>query len=1045
MYIYNLLKRCSWEIIALMCFSRLVFAGEDKIQLDPTTVFMPTYVVQEADYKGKIQDNLALIDAKLKIEVLAEHPVNVPILGKEVAIVSTNLPRGILLAQKGEGYSLYFSKKGSYSVSLQFTALLERENDRNILKVNINPATMAKLSLIIDGTDLDIRSLPTVSSQIKTKGKQTEFIAYLGMANKIEASWFAKPTSLAKAKLLFACENNTLVLISPGLIRTQTFLNYKILQGRLSQIKVGLPQNINLLTVKGENLKNWNLKKENNRQILEIELSKEIADRYHLLLEAEEIKEDMEGNYEAINIITQDTDRESGCYAFVVKDDFKIRSLKRKELTQLDVAELPEQLRRSAGGEENISLAYRYLRQSKELVLSIEKIKPEINVRNNIFFQIQEEMAKLIAHVDYTINKAGVYNFALELPQDMEVLDVLGKDIENWKVTQKDKNQILEVQLRSKALGDYRLHLELEKPVKDLYQEIDIPQLNVLNADKVIGYIGVSCESSIRLKTKSRSKLTEVGLNELTQPPKGIIIPPSLAYKYLHQPCQLRLAVEKVDPRVMTEVFTFLSIADSLMLVNSAINFDILFAGIDQFAIALPDEVSGVDITGQGIKAKDERAQERVVEGKKVKMKIYEISLHSKVKGRYTLYCAYEKVLKNASQKTEVPALEILNVERQTGYIAIGPRTNVEIDLTKIEGAAQVDVKELPQDKLAGIDIPILYALKYARYPYAIALDIKKHEDVSVLVAVVESANITTVLGKDGQIIVSAVYQVKNRTKQYLDITLPKDAAIWSTFVDGKAVKPAKTQEGKILLPLAKYEEKDRSFPVEIIYETKSSGFFMLGLINLTAPQFDIPVTNITWNVYLPFGFNYSNFGGNMEMGMRAFSQIQQIAKSAEISQDFEVGSILAEKKERLMRSPSIAMDYKAKSWGDEGRTESDKYAEEVLKKDGAFYSNVNSQVAKYQKQIAIVQSEQQVAQGRQKGVLPIHITIPRGGKLYVFTKLLSRDPLKVSAFYFGGLAKLVLIIIIIMIALIVLKKDNYWLKKLTKLAAVNKKTQELK
>ncbi|MCG2711421.1 MAG: hypothetical protein L6416_03745, partial [Candidatus Omnitrophica bacterium] len=788
-------------MIAVLSAAGSACSEEAEICLDLTTVYMPGYVVQEADYKGKVEDATAFVDTKLRIEVLAEHQISVPLFNEDVAMIKTSLPKGVLLLQRNGSYNLLFPGKGNYAVGVQFASLVNRKNDRNILNIGVTQAAISKLQLLFEGTDLDIQSIPAMSTQIKSKGKQTEFTAYLGMAKQIEVSWFAKPTALAKAKLLFNSENNTLITISSGVINTNTFLNYKVIQGKLSQFNVSLPENMNLLTVKGENLKNWTLKKDKDKQILSVELTKEISESYQLELDAEEIKEEIEGNYSASDIVSLNAEREDGYYAFKIKDDYNLRSLQKIGVSQLNIGDLPQQLKRAGGGEENISLAYRFLRYPKELVVNIEKITPEISVRNNIFLDVSEEVMKLLVWTDYRIEKAGVFSLNLELPGDMDVIDVRGLNIENWKVNKKGKMQALEIQLRTKALGDYRFFVELEKPVKDMYQDIEMPQVNVLNADKITGFIGVACDTSISLKTKRRSKLTEIALSELMTIPLGGARPPALAYKFLMQPYELQLAAEKVEPRVVADIFTFLSVGEGLMLVNSAVIFDILFAGVDQFEIALPVDVSGVDITGKGIKAKEDRIEERSVNGEKKKIKIYTVSLHSKVKGKYNLYCAYEKVLKNLSGKTEMPSFQIMGVERQTGSIAIGPRANVEIELVNIDGANQVDVKELPQDKLAGLDIPILHALKYVRYPYNVALDIKKHEDVSVLVAVVESANITTVLGKDGQIIVNAKYQIKNRAKQYLDIILPEKAEIWSTFVDGKAVKPAKTEEGKILLP----------------------------------------------------------------------------------------------------------------------------------------------------------------------------------------------------------------------------------------------------
>ncbi|MBU4305315.1 MAG: hypothetical protein KJ893_06825 [Candidatus Omnitrophica bacterium] len=1020
-------------ISAILLLSCTAYAGEGAVCGVPGGLSMPQYVIRQADFKGRIMENAAVFDVNFAVEILSDGNISVPLLSKDIAFIKDKLPQGVFFVQKEQWYNLVFQKKGSYKFSLQFAASVRQQDERNFINVKINPAAVSKLTVLFEGVDLDIKSGSAINAQVNPRGKQTELVAFMGNAGQIKVSWVAKPTALAKAQLLFNSVNNSLITITPGLVRTQTFLNYKMIQGRLSRFQVSLPQEINLLTVKGDNLKNWNLKKDKNRQVLEIELIKEAAEGYQLVLETEEVRDKIEDSYlyTISDIVSMDTERESGYMAVVVKDDLKIRSIaKRSGISQMDVEGLPDQLKREAGGEENVSLAYRYLLQQKELAFTIERVTPDIFVRNNLFLNVEEEVMKLVAVVDYNISKAGVFNFKLELPASMELIDVAGTDIENWKVNPVNKDdaagvQVLEVQLRRKAIGEYRLKVELERPMRDILEDITMPQVNIIGANKVTGFIGISGDSSIRFKTKSRDRLTEVDLRELLKSLPAITNTPTLAYKFIAQPYSLELGVEKVNSRVMADVFTFLSLGEGLMLINSAIDFDILFAGIDRFQIALPQDAVGVDITGQGIKSKEKHVEEQQLAGKNVKVVVYTISLHSKVKGKYSLYCSYEKALKNLSQKTDMPALEIKNVERQSGYVAVGPRANVEIEFTDIEGASQVDVKELPRDKIAGIDIPILYALRYVRYPYIVGLDIKKHEDVSVLVAVVESANITTVMGKDGQIIVNAVYQIKNRAKQYLNLILPKDAAIWSTFVDGKAVKPAKTKEGNVLLPLVKHEEQERSFPVEITYETKRPRLFFTGQVRFSAPQFDIPVTNVTWSVYLPYGYNYHSLSGNMEKGHTLYAKADVRTSGGKVCA--ESPAVFGQKR----NEESYRYDDKCRATK-EIKKEAE-YEREYSKaqdkpkgawKDELFSSNINSQVARYNNQIALSQTEQ-ISEGRQKGVLPIHITIPTGGKLFTFSKLMSRDPLSVNMWYVKKGGKFFSILLIITIIVLFAKKKD--------------------
>ncbi|MCM8813915.1 MAG: hypothetical protein NC924_08290, partial [Candidatus Omnitrophica bacterium] len=971
---------------------------------------LPGYVVQEAEYRGVIEDALAVFSIRYQIEVLGKNAVRVPLFSDAWAVMRAQLPRGVLLVPQNGWCTVLLPGKGRYVFSLQASSPIARKDDRNVLSLNVNPASLSRLSLTVPGADLDIQSAPALSSQVQNRGKTTEFTAYLGTANAVELSWFAKASSMANAKLLYHAEHSALVTVLPGAIRSRLFVTYKILQGKLSRATLSLPASLNILAVKAEALRAWDVKKDREKQVLTIELSREVSEQYHLVIDAEEIKESTAGSYAIPAVDCAGADRQSGFAAIVLKDDVKVREVRREGGAQLDATELPDMLQREAGGAANIALGYRFVRFPNQLVLMLEKIKPEINVRNNLYVDLTPERMKLLLNADYSIKKAGVYTFSVAVPPDMEITDVQGENIEHWEVAGAGPAARLEVQLRSKAIGAYALRISLEKMLENVFQDISVPMVSAVNTDKLITYIAISADPSLRLKKKQRNHLTEAGLDELRPAPLPLSSAPMLAYKGNMETYDLQVSVERVDTRVMADVFSFISVADGLLLMNSAVDFTILFAGTDQFTLAFPAGVQAVDITGDGIKAKDEKTEETMLNGKKVNRIVYTVTLHSKVKGKYTLYASYEQPFPDSQSRVQVPSLAVGGVDRQTGTVAIGPRTNAQIEIGELEAISQMDVKELPPEKVGGIDIPLLYALKYTRAPYAFSLDIKKHDDVSVLVAVVESAQLTTVFNKDGQQIIRAQYRIKNRSKQYLDFMLPKDASLWSTFVDGKAVKPSQTKEGKILLPLPKSEEKDRSFMVELIYETKSAKFWWLGRLSLAAPQLDIPQTNVVWQVFLPEVYHYFGFSGTMERGMRPLPLPQKpdlltrsinVVGSAQrdglnepmapsVMDAQEMPGRLRVKREMHRGQNAAAVqsmrgeeDYQTLAQGDAG-------------KDMEFMSNVSGQVARYSQKVAVSSESKAVTKGKQKGVLPIYIDIPAGGKRYDFYKLFSREPLTI-------------------------------------------------
>src|SRR5438876_171578 len=102
---------------------------------------------------------------------------------------------------------------------------------------------------------------------------------------------------------------------------------------------------------------------------------------------------------------------------------------------------------------------------------------------------------------------------------------------------------------------------------------------------------------------------------------------------------------------------------------------------------------------------------------------------------------------------------------------------------------------------------------------------------------------------------------VRNNGRQFLEVTLPRGAQVWSAFVAGQAVRPS-VRDGRLLLPLER--AADVAIPVELIYVGAARFPRIKGAMELASPTLDVPVKNTRWELYLPPDYGYSRFGGTM-------------------------------------------------------------------------------------------------------------------------------------------------------------------------------------
>jgi hypothetical protein len=235
------------------------------------------------------------------------------------------------------------------------------------------------------------------------------------------------------------------------------------------------------------------------------------------------------------------------------------------------------------------------------------------------------------------------------------------------------------------------------------------------------------------------------------------------------------------------------------------------------------------------------------------------VALANEALGDYVLNVTYEKPGAAAAAGVPAPVLRAVDVVREKGHIGVVALANVELSAPKLTGATAIDFRELPPEMIAMTGQPILLAFRYVAETFDIPLAIKKHEDVSVLVTLVDSAVITTMQTMDGRRITKVVYNVRNNRQQFLRLAMPEGVDIWSASVSGKSIRPAKDEQKRILVPLVRSEGVSSglaAFPVEIVYVEKTDDPARkpapAGTLHIELPRASEPVTHLMVNLYLP-------------------------------------------------------------------------------------------------------------------------------------------------------------------------------------------------
>ena len=203
----------------------------------------------------------------------------------------------------------------------------------------------------------------------------------------------------------------------------------------------------------------------------------------------------------------------------------------------------------------------------------------------------------------------------------------------------------------------------------------------------------------------------------------------------------------------------------------------------------------------------------------------------------------------------EVPLLRLLESERESGGVAVEVLGAGEIKNLRSEGLERTEAGELGAT-VAARQSPSLVAFRYRSGSggRALNVDVARYTQQAVLTANIEEARYRVLIAADGKTLVEAHYAVRNNQRNFVRITLPAGAALWSASLAGRPVRPGRGPDGSLLFPLSKSRAGENAplFAVEVLYLIAGTAWGEKGHATLPLPGLDLPVSRTGLQLYHP-------------------------------------------------------------------------------------------------------------------------------------------------------------------------------------------------
>ena len=317
-----------------------------------------------------------------------------------------------------------------------------------------------------------------------------------------------------------------------------------------------------------------------------------------------------------------------------------------------------------------------------------------------------------------------------------------------------------------------------------------------------------------------------------------------------------RETVTQVAPRevrFLADEKMLISVSEAEMRVAVLADITVVQGEPSQFHIDLP---AGYEVTG---------VTGATLDSTEANNGVLTLKVNAPSQRTHQFLISMERSISGA--KADAPFLSFTHAQRETGEVLVEGAGTMEITATEGGDLKRMDVKEANQYLRALAHFPPQAAFRYhkqASESPSLALQWVRFPDGSVLAAVAESATVTTLVTSEGRSLTEVKLVIKNQAQPFLKVLLPAGASILSADVGGERVKPVQGPDGNRVPLLRPGFRPTDSYTVSFVFMHSGAPFAKKGGAELSLPNMDIPISLLSWEIFLPEQYKVKDFGGDV-------------------------------------------------------------------------------------------------------------------------------------------------------------------------------------
>ncbi|QDS88019.1 hypothetical protein EC9_22050 [Rosistilla ulvae] len=850
--------------------------------------------VLSARYEATVETGRVMIDAAIEIDVLRKGLQVVPLALERIGVLEATLDGSPAAIGKGESGdpSLFVEGIGRHTLKLRLVAALSNTTTQQTFTLQLPTPPATSFYLTGPGNVQMADSTQVVSQRYDADTDRSRLQLLISPGINQLAMGIGnrqmRQQSVVVARSVLVAE------VTESYQRLHATVSMEVLHGGATEFRFAMPAGFDVTHVDSPLMSKFEISEQEGESILIVSLRQAARGTEVFSITAEKSTSDpIDPNgtqWTAPQLVPIDVAGVASVVGVLLDGRLDLQSLQPEGLIPIDTAvitaAIPPSVFEAEPGAPLIRPVAAYYAAQREYGLTAAFRRPPATVQasTNLLLTLSQQRHAIRGQYSVSPTQEKLFQIRFRVPPQWHVTEVTDGaqqplEFEALDSEQDSAGQVVRVRLAHGIAPGERSEIRfraVHTPDKwlDGWQStsVEFPRFELIDVATSVGAIAVRAIDDMTVQTDALDQLVPLddkqkgafGLNDVQS---------DLAFEFDQPQWSAQLTVERLQPNITAESFTFFKVQPDGIFTHGEIVYDVTQAGARTLSFFLPAEApETLNIRGSHGAVVKEFSSELLDNGRR-----WTARLAAPTVGVCRLIVDFQDRLADDQPKGLVlPIPRADGVRFQTALVAVEGHGELDVQIDPGE-ARPVDV-----GKLAGADYLVgrrlLGAFGFLGDPGTITVDVFRRDGYGLPPVIVQRAELVTLVGTHGSSQTAARYQLGTKAS-YLEAVLPTGATLWSVRVDGKSAKPQK--QGTSLLVSLPEGDARAIRDLQIVYATPIRSTGAYGRFRSDAPRLylrddsggragEVPVADLKWHLELPAGFVIADEAGTVRSGASA-------------------------------------------------------------------------------------------------------------------------------------------------------------------------------